>query len=245
MAHCSNSCPLSWWCYLTISSCAALLLFLQSFPASGSFPVSQLFAPVGQSIVASASASVLAINVQHWFPLGLTDLISLLSKKPSRVFSSTTVWKHPFFITQPYLRSTSHIHTWLLENHHLCWLLILSGVKSAASVCRAGHCELWFLLHVVAIGPLLFFLMPSHLYKTGSALQVCVKWTWSRIFIWWPQRLGTLVTQLALTFLVRGILSDAGLKDGMMPPKWQCLGMVKLLRILQIFLELFLLLITV
>ena len=88
----------------TISSFAALFSFrLQSFPASGSFPVSQLFTSGGQSIGASALASVLPINTQGWFPLGLTGLISLLSKELSRVFSNTTVWKHqsaPFFIVQ-------------------------------------------------------------------------------------------------------------------------------------------------
>ena len=99
---CSNSCPLSWWCYLTtsfsvnhFSSCP------QSFPALGSFPVSWPFASGGQSIRASASGSVLPVNIQGWFPLGLTGLISLLSKGLSRVFSSTTIQKHHFFGTQP------------------------------------------------------------------------------------------------------------------------------------------------
>ena len=87
---CSNSCPLSWWCYLTISSSVSPFSFcLQSFPASGSFPVSQLFASGGQSIGASASASVLSVNIQGWFPLGLTGFISLQSKGLSSVFSST------------------------------------------------------------------------------------------------------------------------------------------------------------
>ena len=87
----SNSCPFSQWCYLTISSSATFFSFyLQSFPASGYFPVSQLFASGGQSIGASASASVLPVNIQGWFSLGLTCLIFLLSKGLSRVFSSTT-----------------------------------------------------------------------------------------------------------------------------------------------------------
>ena len=101
-----------------ISLSAALFSFcLQSFPASGSFPVSQLFASDGQSIGASASASatVLSMNIQGWFPLRLTDLISLLSKGFSRVFSNTTVQKQQFFGTQLSLWSNSHIHTWLLE----------------------------------------------------------------------------------------------------------------------------------
>ena len=124
---CSNPCPLSWWCYLTISSSAALLSFcLQSFPASGSFPMSWLFTSGGQSIGASASVSVLPMNIQDWFPLGLTGLISLSSKGLSGVFSSTTVQKHQFFSVQLSLWSNSHIHTWLLENHSfdyidLCW----------------------------------------------------------------------------------------------------------------------------
>ena len=91
--------------------------FLQSFPESGSFAVSQFFASGGQSIgaSASASASVFPMNIQDWFPLGLTGLI-LQSKELSRVFSSTTVQKHRFFGNQLSLWSNSHIHTWLLEN---------------------------------------------------------------------------------------------------------------------------------
>ena len=82
---CVNSCPLSWWCHPTISSSAARFFFcLQSFPASGSFPVNQLFTSGGQSI--GVSASILPMNIQGWFPLGLTGLISLLSKGLSRVF---------------------------------------------------------------------------------------------------------------------------------------------------------------
>ena len=84
-------------------------------PASGSFPVSQLFKSAGQSIGTSASASVLPMNIQGWFPLGLTGLISLQSKGLSRVFSSTIVQKHQFFGLQPSLWSSSHIHAWLLE----------------------------------------------------------------------------------------------------------------------------------
>ena len=101
---CSDSCPLSWWCYLTISSSATFFSFcFQSFPASGSFPMSQLFTSGGQSIGTSASASVLPMNIQHWFPLGLTGLISLQSKGLWRVFSGTTIRKHQFFSTHPFL----------------------------------------------------------------------------------------------------------------------------------------------
>ena len=113
---CSKSCPLSWWCHPTISS--SVILFsscLQSFPASESFLMSQLFASGSQSIGASALASVLPINTQGWFHLGLTNLISLQSKGLSRIFSSTTVWRYQFFSTPPFLLSSFHICTWLLE----------------------------------------------------------------------------------------------------------------------------------
>ena len=97
---CSNSCPLSRWCHPTIpSSVIPVSSCPQSFPASGSFPVSQLFTSGGQSIGASASVSVLPVIIQGCFPLGLTGLISLQSKGLSRVFSSTTVQKHQFFGT--------------------------------------------------------------------------------------------------------------------------------------------------
>ena len=113
---CSNSCPLSWWCYPTISSSAApFSSCLRSFPESGSLPVSRFFASGGHSIGVSASASVLPVNIQGWFPLGLTGLISLQSNRFSRVFSSITIWKHQFFCAQLSLCSSSHIHTWLLE----------------------------------------------------------------------------------------------------------------------------------
>ena len=119
LSVCSNSCPLSLWCHPTISSSVApFSSCLQSFPESGSFSMSWLFASDGRSIGASPSASVLPIsplNIQGWFPLGLTGLISLQSKGLPRVFSSTTVRKHQFFSIQPSLWSNSHIHTWLLE----------------------------------------------------------------------------------------------------------------------------------
>ena len=88
---CSNSCPLSQWCHPTISSSVIPFSCLQSFPASGSFLMSQLFASGGQRIGVSASASVLPMNIQDRFPLGLTGLISLQSKGLSRVFSNTAV----------------------------------------------------------------------------------------------------------------------------------------------------------
>ena len=119
---CSSSCLLSRWCHPTISS--SVIPFsscLQSFPASASFPMSKLFASGGQSTGVSASTSVLPMNIQDWFPLGWTGLISLLSKELSRVSSNTTVQRHQFFSSQPSLQSNSHIHTWLQEKSYL-WL---------------------------------------------------------------------------------------------------------------------------
>ena len=110
-----NPCPLSWWCHPTISS--SVISFsscLQSFPASGSFQMSQLFAWGGQSIGVSASTSVLPMNTQGW-SLEWTGWISSQSKGFSRVFSNTTVQKHQFFGAQPSSQSNSHIHTWPLE----------------------------------------------------------------------------------------------------------------------------------
>ena len=95
--------------------CHPLLLLPSIFPASGSFQMSQFFPMGGQSIGASASASVLSMNIQVWFPLGLTGWISLQSRELSRVFSSTTVQKHQFFGAQLSLWSNSHVHTWVLK----------------------------------------------------------------------------------------------------------------------------------
>ena len=112
----SNSRASSRWCHLTISSSVVpFSSCLQSFPVSGSFQISQFFASGGQSIGVSASASVLPMNIQDWFPSGWTGWISLQSKGLSRVFSNTTVQKHQLFGTQLSLWSNSHIHTWLLE----------------------------------------------------------------------------------------------------------------------------------
>ena len=110
-----NSCPLSWWCHPTISS--SVIPFSscsQSFPASRSFQMNQLFTWGGQSIGVSASASVLPMNTQDW-SLGWTGWISLQSKGLSRVFSNTTVQRHQFFSAQLSSQSNSHIHTWPLE----------------------------------------------------------------------------------------------------------------------------------
>ena len=111
-----NPCPFSQWCHPTISSSVFPFSFCpQSFPASGSFPVSQLFVSGGQSIAVSASASVLPMNTKDWSPLRWTGWISLQSKGLWRVFSNTTVQKHQFFGTQLSLSSNSHIHTWWLQ----------------------------------------------------------------------------------------------------------------------------------
>ena len=112
----SNSCPSSQWCHTFIpSSVIPFSSSLQSFPASGSFQMNQFFASSGQNTGVSASASVLPMNIEDWFPLGWNGWISLQSKGLSRVFFNTTVQKHQFFGTQLSLQSNSHIHTWLLE----------------------------------------------------------------------------------------------------------------------------------
>ena len=116
-----NPCPLSRWCHPIISSSVIPFSCPQSFPASGSFQMSQLFPLGGQRIGVSASTSVLPMNIQNWFPLGWTSWISLQSKGLSRVFSNNTVQKHQFFGAQLSLRSNSHIHTWPLEKPQL-WL---------------------------------------------------------------------------------------------------------------------------
>ena len=94
--------------------------------------MSQHFLSGSQSIRASASASVLPMNIQCWFPLGLIGLISLLSKRLSRVFSSTTVWMHEFFCAQPSLGSNSHIHIWLLEK---LWLWLYRSLSTKWYLC--------------------------------------------------------------------------------------------------------------
>ena len=116
----SNSFPSSQWCHPTISSSVVpFSSCLQSFQYQG-LPTSQFFASGGQTTGASASAPVLPMNTQDWFPLWVTGLISLQSKGLSRVFSRTTIRKDPFFGTQCLLWSNSHIHTWLLEKPDLC-----------------------------------------------------------------------------------------------------------------------------
>jgi len=116
LSPCSDSSPLSRWCHRIISSSVAPFSSCpQSFPASGSFPMTWSLASGGQCIGASASALVLSVNRQDWFALGLTGLFSLLSKGLSRIFSNIIIWRHQFFGAQPFLLPSSHIHAWLLE----------------------------------------------------------------------------------------------------------------------------------
>ena len=145
---CSHSCPFNQWCYPIISSCVAPFSSCsQSFPASGSFPMSRLFTSSGRSIgaSASASASILPMNIQGWFPLRYTDLISLLSKGLSRAFFSTTVWKHQFLGTQLSLWSKSHICILVLEKPYL-WQYrpLLSRSCLFFSICCLGSSSLLF-----------------------------------------------------------------------------------------------------
>ena len=124
-----NSCPSSRWCHPTISSSVVPFSSCpQSFPASGSFQMSQLFASGDQSIGVSASTSVLPMNTQDWSPLEWTGWISLQSKGLLRVFSNTTVQKHQFFSAQLSLQSMSHNHTWLM----------FLEAKISKSRCRQG-----------------------------------------------------------------------------------------------------------
>ena len=112
---CSNLCPMSRWCHQTVSSSVfPFSSHPQSFPASVFSNESALHIS-GQSIGTSASASVLSMSIQDWFPVGLTGLISLLSKGLSRIFSSTAIRKHQLFGAQPSLWSNYHIPTWLWE----------------------------------------------------------------------------------------------------------------------------------
>ena len=142
---CSDSCPLSWWCHPTISSSVApFSSYPQSFPASGSFPVMSSSNRVANWFSASASASVLPMNIQGWFPLGLTGLISLQSKGLSRVFSSTTTWKHQFSGTQPSLWSNSQLYittgkTIAFTRQTFVSKVMFLGFKTRSSVICSEH----------------------------------------------------------------------------------------------------------
>ena len=141
---CSNWHPLSQWCHPTASSVTLLSSCPQSFPASGSFPMSWLFASGGQTIGASASASVLTVNIQDWFPLRLTDLISLLSMGLSRIFCSTAVWEHQFFSAQSSLWYNSHTHTWLLEKPQLYYTDLCRQSDVCFLTCCLSMSQLFF-----------------------------------------------------------------------------------------------------
>ena len=130
---CSNSCPLSQWCHPTISSSVTPFSSCpQSFPASRSFPMSWLFTSGGRCTGASASASVLPMNIQDWFPLRLDSLTSLLSKGLPRVFCSTTIQKHQFFSIQPSLQMWEFDHkvvlllnyNWNMVNLYLTFIML-------------------------------------------------------------------------------------------------------------------------
>ena len=140
---CSNSCPLSQWFHSTISS--SVIPFsscLQPFPASGSFPVSQIFESGDQNIVSSASASVFPVNIQDWFPLGLTSWI-LQSKGLSRVFSNTTVQKHQFFGTQLY-GPNLHPYMTIGKTIDLTIQTFVCKVKSLLLICCLSLSKLFF-----------------------------------------------------------------------------------------------------
>ena len=143
---CSDSYPSSWLCHPTISSSVVpFSSCLQSFPASGSFPVSQFFALGGQNIGASTSASVLPMNTQDWFPLGLTGLISLQPKGLSRVFSNTTVQKHQFFCASihqnhKFWRNNSRKNDGTEPRQKQCPVVDVTGDGCEVWCCKEQHC---------------------------------------------------------------------------------------------------------
>ena len=154
---CSNSCPLSQWCYLTILPSAAPFSFYpQSFPASGSFPMSQLHIR-WPKYRTSASVSVLLMNILGWFPLGLTGWISLQSKGLSRVFSNTIVQKHQFFgaqLSYPYMTTekTIALTRWtflgkvmsLLFNMLSRFVITFLPRSKCLLICGCSHHLPWF-----------------------------------------------------------------------------------------------------
>ena len=133
-----NSCPLSRWCHLTISS--SVIPFssrLQSFPASGSFQMSQFFAWSGQSIGVSASASVLPVNIQDWFPLGWTGWISLQSKGFWRVFSNTTVGLWKWALLKPVFTDEILLKPWVSSQKSCLMPKLKGGAEGAKNYCGA------------------------------------------------------------------------------------------------------------
>ena len=167
---CWNSCPLSQQYHPSIStSVVPFSSCLKSFPASGYFPMSWLFTSGGQSIGASALASALPMNIQGWFPLGLTGLISLQSKGPSRVVFSITIWKHQFFGILSYLWTNTHICTWLLEKTQL-WLYRLLLAK-------------WYLYFLICCLGFVIAFLPRSKHLLISCLQS------SSTVIWEPKKI--------------------------------------------------------
>ena len=167
---CSNWCPSSQWCHPTISS--SVIPFsscLQSFPASRSFPVSQFFPSGGQSIGALASTSVLPKNIQDWFLLGLTGLISLQSKGLSRVFSNITVQKHQLFTIQPSLATHSSVLAWRIPGTREP-----GGLPSMGSH-KVGHD--WSDLAAAAAAAAFFTVQLSYSYMTTRKTIALTKWT--------------------------------------------------------------------
>ena len=148
----AQTCPLSQWCHpIILSSVVPLSFCLQSFLALGSFLMNWLFTSGGQSF--GASASVLPVNIQNWFPLGLTGLIFLQFKELSRVFSNTIVQKHQFFGSRPCLWSNSHIHAWLLEKPFL--LFIPSVMSKSLRPHGPMRIQGWFPLRLTGLISLL------------------------------------------------------------------------------------------
>ena len=143
---CSNSCPLGRWWHPAISSSIPFSSHLQSFPASGFFQMSQFFASGGQSIGASASASVLPMNIQNRFPLGWTGWISLQSKGLSRVFSNIAFQKHQFFGAQPSLWSNSHLTIWTFVSKVISVLFNMLSRFVIAFLPRSKHLLISWLL---------------------------------------------------------------------------------------------------
>ena len=171
----SNLCPLSRWCHPTISSSVVPFSSrFQSFPASGSFQTSQFFTTGGQSIGVSASASVLPMNIQDWFPLGWTGWISLHSKGLSRVFSNTSVQKHQFFGAQLYSPTLISIHDqW--KNHSLDYVWC---------ICMYVWCYLWafHIWPLLCLGRFLLFLVFYCFYELVLNLVKCLFCSW--MIIW-------------------------------------------------------------
>ena len=185
---CPSSCPLSQWGYPTISSSASLFFFFcpPSFPASGSFPMSRLFASGGLST--RASASVLPMNIQDWFPLGLTGLISLLSKGLSRVFSNTTVQKHQFFGSQLSVR-LSHPY-------------MTTGKITALTI--------WTFVGKVTF--LLFNMLSCHsFYPRGKCLLISWLRSPSTVYPVLSNSLWSVLSWLLINFLATGKTLDSSL----------------------------------